>query len=91
MSLNDGGKDYDDTTFNDALELSEILAGSDDAAACFAETWMSYALARTIVGSAEDSCAAEKLKDTFKNKNYSLKELIVGIVTNPAFRFRNPE
>lgn len=91
VSLNDGGKDYDDATFNDALELSEILASSDDAAACFAETWMSYALARTIVGSAEDSCAAEKLKDTFKNKNYSLKELIVGIVTNPAFRFRNPE
>lgn len=84
-------RDFDGARFNNAIEFSNVLGGSDDAAACFAETWMSYALARTIVGSAPDSCAAETLKKDFKEANYSLSELLVAIVTNPSFSFRNAE
>jgi hypothetical protein len=84
-------KDYDAVTFGDALELSEVLAKSDDAAACFGKTWLNYGLARQVVRSSKDHCAAEQLADNFKTKNYSLRELILEVVSNPSFRFRNPE
>jgi hypothetical protein len=84
-------KDYDDKSFNNALELSEILASSDNAAQCFSRSWLNYGLARQVKGSNKDHCAAEQLADNFKTKNYSLRELILEVVSNPSFRFRNPE
>jgi hypothetical protein len=84
-------KDYDARTFNDALEFSKIIADSDDAAACFAQTWMGYGLERAVLHNNKDYCAAKQLADTFKNKQYSLRELILALVANPSFRFRNPD
>ena len=82
--------DVDNLTFNNAIGLSEIIADSETAAACFSLRWASFALARDANNNS-DACAIEQVEKAFKDSNYTLSELIVAIATNPAFRFRNPE
>ena len=82
--------DVDNLTFNNAIGLSEIIADSETAAACFSLRWASFALARDANNNS-DACAIEQMEKAFKDSNYTLSELIVAIATNPAFRFRNPE
>ena len=80
----------DNATFADAIELSELYAASPEAKACFARNWLARGLARDVVNE-EDSCAYEELLLDFQANDYSLRELIIGVVTNSAFRFRNPD
>ncbi len=84
-------KDIDGSSFNDAIELSEIIAKSDDAATCFSNQWLTYAVARDIAENSGDQCAAEELAREFKSSGYTLKELLIALVKSPSFRFRNPE
>ena len=83
-------QNLDGQSFSDGIGLSELVAGSDTAAECFSLRWVNYSMARDTNNS-EDACAVEKVAADFKANNYSLSELIVSIVSNPAFRFRNPE
>ena len=80
----------DGKIFDNGIGLSELIAGSDTAVECFSLRWVNYAMARDANNS-EDACAVDKVAADFKSNNYSLSELIVAIVSNPAFRFRNPE
>lgn len=80
----------DDGEFKNAIEMSQMIAAAPEAAACFGQTWSTYAFAREVEND-NDICAVDQVNLDFKNKNYSLKELIISIVRSPAFRFRNPE
>ncbi len=82
--------DLDDQVFSTPQQLSELIARSPAAQACFAKKWATFALMRDTANK-QDICALEKAVSDFKAKNYSLSELIVAVATNPAFRFRNKE
>jgi len=71
-------------SFTDAVEVMTILAGSAQANTCYAKHVTSYALGRDLVES--DRPLLESLGKV--SASHSLKELIVALVRDPAFRTR---
>jgi hypothetical protein len=71
--------------FADAGELMQLMADGTQAHACYAKKLSSYALQRDIV--AADWPLLESL--TPVSQEQSLKELIVALVRDPAFRLRS--
>jgi len=70
--------------FADAMELLHIMADSAQAHACYAKKLTGYALQRDIVEG--DRPLLQDLAQASRER--SLKEVIVQLVRNPAFRFR---
>ncbi|BCE00316.1 DUF1588 domain-containing protein [Marinicellulosiphila megalodicopiae] len=71
--------------FNDASDLSNAIAQSQDAMACYADHWFEYAFLRH---SQLDGCVSQDLKQRFINSNGDLIQLIYDIIENPAFHYR---
>lgn len=76
--------------FVGAIELSQRLAKSAHAQACFTSKWYGYAVNRPA--SDGDACAVEDLSKAFVASGGDMKELLVSIIKSPAFRkHRAPE
>jgi hypothetical protein len=73
-------------SFDGAPELMQIIAGSEEAHACFAKSLMSYALARDIVEG--DQPLLSTLSDVSRSSAGSLKQVLREIVKSPAFLSR---
>ena len=52
--------------------------------ACFADNLYRFA----VMHEAEESCSLALAQESFRLSDYSIPELIVGIVLSPDFRFR---
>ncbi len=71
----------------DALELADKLARSSDVQECMIEQWSTFALGRGPDPEA-DACTTARLRAAFAESDGDLHELLVGIATSDAFRFR---
>ena len=72
--------------FDGAVELSSLLADSDQVRRCMSRQMMRYALARYDEDQDEPSIA--DAYDAYEEAGYDLRELIVAIAGTDAFRFR---
>jgi hypothetical protein len=81
-----GSYPFEDGTrqFADARELMRIMADGAQAHTCYAKMLTGYALARDIV--AGDRPLLDALATVSRER--SLKEMIISLVRNPAFRLR---
>ena len=71
------------------LSLARALATHDDAQACFATTWLSFAGGRSLKSA--DACAKRKATDTFKAAGYNMRELLLSMTTADSFLYRTVE
>jgi hypothetical protein len=71
----------------DAVDLSAKLAHSTDVQECLVEQWTTFALGRGP-DPALDSCTTTRLRADFAESDGDLHELLIGIATSDAFRFR---
>ena len=77
-----------DGPFASGGELLDRIAGSADVKSCFAQHYLTFALARELLG--EDDCTKARVADEFKQTG-DLKQLIVAIARSDAFRLRKSE
>ncbi len=73
----------------DALELSSVLATSEQVQRCVAANWFQFALGRNPNGG--DSCAMSDVYAQFAASDFNIRELLVAIATSDAFRYRLAE
>ena len=73
----------------DALELADALASSDSVHECYAKHWTSYAFGRPSV--TQDAPLVDRLGQESVLGGYSIRDLITGLVTSPAFLTRSTE
>lgn len=78
-----------DGPFSGARELSERLATSSHAQACFITQWYRYGMGR--VEQNVDLCSVRQIYDGFSASGGNLKSILLGIVTSDAFRYRSVE
>ncbi len=78
--------DDKDQHFTGIGELSVLLAQSRQAKRCFAVQLFQQAQGRFVADS--DVCGVRALVDTFSNKEMSVAELIVKVITNPSYTAR---
>jgi hypothetical protein len=80
--------DGTDHTFKDAIELSGLLAQSNDVRNCMAKQWLRYGDRRREVPG-EDP-ALKYIGDAFKGASYNVRDLIVAFTRTRAFTHRMP-
>jgi hypothetical protein len=73
-------------TFDDAVDLSRSLASAPVVHDCMALQWFRYAM-RRLEGD-RDECALEDIQARFEESEQDIAELIAGIVSSEAFRYR---
>jgi hypothetical protein len=76
-------------TFQNAVELSQLLSKSRQVHECYASSWLEYALGRAVVSSAESQSI--KLIADASTTGASAKDLLAKITTLDAFRARPVE
>lgn len=95
---NDGGKPVDATgtielggkvgSFKNAIELSNLLAESDEVKQCMSKQLLRYMLKRKdLVG---DEASLDKVAKAFAGAQYDVRELIVALTTTNIFLSRQP-
>lgn len=75
-------------SFDGAVELAKIIAGSDEAHRCYVSHLLEYGYAR--VPRLEDNAEIKRLAEGSRDGMYSIKELIIELTTSDAFLFRAP-
>lgn len=75
-----------DTTFDDALELSERIASSDVAAECATSTWVRFALGRTL--EPEDHYLRGEARRAFDASGGSMRAVLRAIALSPELRMQ---
>jgi hypothetical protein len=82
-----GSVDLDGATvaFGNALDLSKALAGSRNAANCFATQWFRFAVKRTETDA--DLASLNAIAGAFSKTN-SIGDLMVGVAASRSFRYR---
>lgn len=73
--------------FANALDLSKALAGSRNAANCFATQWFRFAVKRTEIDA--DQASLNAIAGAFSKVN-SIGDLMVGVAASRSFRYRTP-
>ncbi len=69
--------------FEDAVELSQQLAASEEFQACVVRRWASYALGGSPL--AADPAFLDDLRGAFSSEGHSLRELLMSIATHERF------
>jgi hypothetical protein len=73
-------------SFSNAVELSEILAESPQAHACFSRYWVEYVLGRDIE-KVEDKALIDLVSQSSQN-GAPVREVLTTLLTSDAFRYR---
>lgn len=76
-------------TFDGPVALTELVANSPAAQACYATQWFRYAQARGE--GAEDRCSVERLSSRFAASGGDIRELLVAVTESDAFLYRLTE
>jgi hypothetical protein len=79
--LADGKHDFDGE-----LELSNILAGSDQVNHCMVQQWFRFAFGRLELP--EDERALALANDAFSKSGYDLRQIVRAFLQSDTFRFR---
>lgn len=72
------------TAYVGAVELSELLAASDEVRGCYARQWYRYAIGRTEV--VADGPTLEAIEETFVASGGDLRTMLLAIARSDAFR-----
>jgi hypothetical protein len=72
--------------FDGAIELSSLLAESEDVQRCMARQWVRYALGRT--DTRDDAPSIARAYEVYAASDYDLRELVVAVTRTDAFRHR---
>lgn len=80
-------KDGTDVSFNGALELSSLLAKSDEVRECVTRQWLRFAVARPD-GDGDEPAVKQALA-AFRSVDFDVKELIVAVTATPSFLSRS--
>ncbi|MEM9462097.1 MAG: DUF1592 domain-containing protein [Myxococcota bacterium] len=75
-----------DGEFEDAVELMDRLAHSENVADCVATQWFDFAVGHPPREA--DACSLEHVREQFRGSGYDLRTLILEIVQTDAFRYR---
>lgn len=75
-----------DGPFDGVVDLGKKLAESEEARQCVATQWFRYGYGRAE--GADDYCAMKDLQETFAQKEFNIKELLVALTQTDAFRYR---
>jgi hypothetical protein len=75
-----------DGPFDGALELSRMLAESEQVRTCVAQQWFTFGFGRQPAE--DDSCSFDGLNETFAESDYDIRELLLAMVTTDSFRHR---
>lgn len=70
----------------DAVDLAHRLADSDDVRLCVTKQWFRYAFGH--IEETAELCAIEKMDQTFLSAGGDIRELILALITSPAFSHR---
>jgi hypothetical protein len=81
--------DLDGTSYEGALELSQLLAGSETVHQCVARQWYRYALGRS--DALGDEATLSAIGDTYWAAGGDLPTLLVAITRSESFRTRRAE
>ena len=74
--------------FKNAVELSNLLANSNDVRSCFVTQWAKFALSR-----ANEDADRASLNDAyaaFSKANFTVRDLLIGITKSRSFNYRSP-
>jgi hypothetical protein len=74
--------------FANALELSGLLARSDDARRCFTIEWLRFALLREELEA--DRASLDAAAAGFARADATVRDLLVALTTTRTFRYRSP-
>jgi hypothetical protein len=80
--------DGSNKSFANAVELSGLLAKSDDTRRCFATEWMRFALVRSET--AADQASVNAAAAGFARTESGVRDLLVAVATSRTFRYRSP-
>jgi hypothetical protein len=72
--------------FDGAVELAQKLAGSQQVRDCLAQTWLRFALGRSVTAADEGHVAL--LSQKFGESAYKVSELLVAITQTRAFHYQ---
>jgi len=75
-----------DGPFVGGIELSTMLAGSQQVNDCVVNNWHAFALGRELEKA--DACETERLRGIFEASGGDVRALLVGIVNSPTFVLR---
>jgi hypothetical protein len=78
-----------DGPFDGALELSRLLAESEQVRTCVAQQWFTFGFGRPPADG--DGCSFEALTEAFAESDYDIRELLLAMVTTDSFRHRRIE
>lgn len=78
-----------DAPFDGAVELSQLLAGSEPVANCFVENWTHHSFGTAPGDNEVSECAMADLSARFMESGQSLPELIVAFTQTDGFRYRD--
>ena len=78
--------DDGDGAFEDAREMVDLIASSDAGARCYARKWFHYATGEEP--EMHEACTVTAISDAFVEGGGNIHDLIIHLVTTPAFRHR---
>jgi hypothetical protein len=74
-------------SFSNLQDISDLLAGSPQAAQCVARQYYRYGTGRREQPA--DSCVLDSFIETYANNGYNLQTMLLGIVNAPSFNLRS--
>ncbi len=75
-------------SFTNALDLINFLANSDEVKTCVGRQWFRYLLGR-MEGPEDEGSIETAVLQARANPNYSVRDLLIGMVKSMAFRMRS--
>jgi len=79
-SLTDG-----DHTWNNAIELSQVLANAPDAQQCLAQQWLRYVLGHDLTDADVDTTSVSKIATLFAASSLDLHTVIAAAASSASF------
>jgi hypothetical protein len=73
-------------SFVGAVELSKLLAESEDAQACFVSNWLRYSYGRPVEPA--DDCTLETVQTAFRDSDGKVVEMLVALAKSDHLRYR---
>jgi hypothetical protein len=94
----DNGKPVDSTgtiqldgaekSFVDARDISKLIASSTEARQCMVKQWVRFAYNRAETQG--DIASIQAAAAAFAKNDYSIRDLLIGVITSRSFRYRTP-
>lgn len=72
--------------FDNAIELLDQVAVSEDFSRCFSDQWLRYSLGRRLVDA--DAGTPVGVHEAFKSSGLKVKELLLSVVSSKSFLYR---